>query len=83
MTASLESIVGAKEWVFPTCAYGMCPMISLKGDLPVVVLGHVLWVYWASGSHLAQSVCAPFLNIWRYCSSHWLVRSDCLSVCGW
>src|SRR6266403_545182 len=81
--ASLESIVGAKEWVFPTCVYGMCPMISSKGDLPVVALGHALWVYWASGSHLAQSVWAPFPKIWRYCSNHWFVRLDCPSVCGW
>src|SRR6266478_6160072 len=81
--ASLESTVGAREWVFPTCAYGMCPMISLKGDLPVVTLGQALCVYWARGSHLAQSVCAPFPNIRRYCSSHWLVRLDCTSVCGW
>src|SRR6266446_3828023 len=80
---SLESIVGAREWVFPMCAYGTCPMISSNGDLPVVALGHALWVYWASGSHLAQSVCALFPNIRRYCSSHWLVLSDCLSVCGW
>src|SRR6266404_3664281 len=80
---SLESIAGAREWVFPTCAYGTCPMISSKGDLPVRALGQVLWVYWASGSHLAQSVCAPFPNIQRYCSSHWLVRLDCPSVWGW
>ncbi len=58
-------------------------MISSNGDLPVVTLGHALWVYWASGSHLDQSVCALFLNIWRYCSSHWLVLLDCPSVCGW
>src|SRR6266436_6145176 len=81
--ASLESIAGAREWVFPMCAYGMCPMISLKGDLPVVALGHALWVYWARGSHLAQSVCALFPNIWRYCSSHWLVLLDWPSICGW
>src|SRR6266403_4399249 len=80
---SLKSIAGAKEWVFLMCVYGTCPMISSKGDLPIVVLGHALWVYWASGSHLAQSVCAPFPNIRRYCSSHWLVHSDCPSVCGW
>src|SRR6266478_6539032 len=81
--ASLELTAGAKEWVFPTCVYGTCPMISSKGDLPITALGHALWVSWASGSHLAQSVCALFLNIWRYCSSHWFVRSDCPSVCGW
>src|SRR6266446_199596 len=81
--ASLELIAGAREWVFPTCMYGTCPMISSKGDLPVVALGQALCVYWASGSHLAQSVCAPFPNIWRYCSNHWLVCSDCLSVWGW
>ncbi len=80
---SLESIAGAREWVFPTCAYGMCPMISSKGDLPIAALGQALWVYWASGNHLAQSVCALFPNIWRYCSSHWLVLSDWPSVCGW
>src|SRR6266446_6709348 len=28
---SLESIAGAKGWVFPMCAYGTCPMISSKG----------------------------------------------------
>src|SRR6266478_1451905 len=61
----------------------MCPMISLNGDLPVGTLSHGLWVYWARGSHLDQSSCAPFPNIWRYCSSHWLVLSDCPSVCGW
>src|SRR6266404_371117 len=46
--ASLELIAGAREWVFPTCAYGTCPMISSKGDLPVVALGHALCIYWAS-----------------------------------
>ncbi len=53
---SLELTAGAREWVFPTCAYGTCPMISSNGGLPVVALGHALWVYWASGSHLDQSV---------------------------
>src|SRR6266446_1247750 len=43
---SLELTVGTREWVFPMCAYGTCPMISLNGDLPIVTLGHVLWVYW-------------------------------------
>src|SRR6266403_1829339 len=81
--ASLESIVGAKEWVFPMCTYGVCPMISSKGDLLVAMLGHALWVYWAIGSHLAQSVWALFPKIRRYCSSHWFVRSDCPSICGW
>src|SRR6266481_4373635 len=37
--ASLELTAGARGWVFPTCAYGTCPMISSKGDLPVVALG--------------------------------------------
>src|SRR6266403_1367952 len=81
--ASLESTAGAREWVFPMCVYDTCPMISSKGDLPVVMLGHVLWVYWASGIHLAQSICALFPNIRRYCSNHWLVLSDWPSVCGW
>src|SRR6266403_1008004 len=78
---SLELIAGAREWVFPIWVYGMCPMISLKGAFPIAVLGQALWVYWASGSHFAQSVCAPFLNILRYCSSHWFVLLDCPSIC--
>src|SRR6266404_6803614 len=81
--ASLELIAGAREWVFPTCAYGTCPMISSKGDFPVAAFGQALCVYWASGSHLAQSICALFPNIRRYCSNHWLVCSDCPSVWGW
>src|SRR6266446_5822360 len=36
---SLELIAGAREWVFPTWAYGMCPMISLKGALPIAAHG--------------------------------------------
>src|SRR6266403_2378443 len=80
---SLKLIAGTREWVFLMCAYGTCPIISSNGDLPIVALGQALWVYCASGSHLAQSVCAPFLNIQRYCSSHWLVLSDWPSVCGW
>src|SRR6266478_1279590 len=80
---SLESMARASEWVFPMCAYSTCPMISSNGAFPVAALGQALWVYWASSSHFAQSVCALFLNILRYCSNHWLVLLDCPSVCGW
>src|SRR6266403_1920379 len=70
-------------WVCVIACCAACLMISSKGDFPVAALGQALCVYWARGSHLAQSVCAPFPNIRRYCSSHWLVRSDCPSVWGW
>src|SRR6266403_2178655 len=80
---SLESTAGAREWVFPTCAYGTCPMISSKGDFPVAAFGQALCVYWASGSHLAQSVCAPFPNIWGYFSTLGWFLWDCPSVGGW
>src|SRR6266446_7461872 len=40
--ASLESIAGAREWVFLIWAYGMCPMISSKGALPIAVLSQAL-----------------------------------------
>src|SRR6266403_3848143 len=81
--ASLESTAGAREWVFPTCAYGTCPMISSKGDFPVAAFGQALCVYWASGSHLAQSVCAPFPNFWGYFSTLGWFLWDCPSVGGW
>src|SRR6266436_3916688 len=64
--ASLESIAGAREWVFPVWAYGMCPMISSKGAFPVAALGQALWVYCASRSHFALSICAPFPNLLIY-----------------
>src|SRR6266478_973361 len=78
---SLELTAGAREWVFLMWAYGTCPMINSKGAFPVAALGQALWVYWAKGSHFAQSICALFPNILRYCSSHWFVLSDCLSIC--
>src|SRR6266576_7285016 len=58
-------------------------MMSSNGVFFIVSLGHALWVYCAIGSQLLQSVCAPFVYIRKNCSTHWFVRSDCPSVCGW
>ena len=36
---------------------GVNPIRRSNGVCPVVILGHKLWTYWATGSHLAQSSC--------------------------
>ena len=71
-------------WVFfAWWACGTYPMISSKGGALVVELGQALCTYWAMGNHFAQSSCWWLTKILRYCSSHWLVHSDCSSVWGW
>ena len=49
----------------------------------MVLLGQLLCTNSATGRHCAQSSCHSFTQKRRYCSSHWLERSDCLSVRGW
>src|SRR6266478_1509246 len=36
--ASLKLMASAREWAFLTCTYCMCPMINLKGALPIKYL---------------------------------------------
>ena len=65
------------------CACGMYPMIYSKGALPVVSLVHALCVYCMIGNHSLQLFYVPFAYIWRNCLTHWLLCSNCLSVCRW
>ena len=58
-------------------------MISSNGGSFVVELGQALCTYCAIGSHFTQSSCQWLTNILRYCSSHWLVLSNCPLVWGW
>src|SRR6266702_5399555 len=62
---------------------GSFPMINLNGELFVVAFGHEIWANWAIGSRSAQLSCCALLQCQRNCSTHWLLRSDCPSVCGW
>ena len=52
-------------------------------DSRVVSLGQLLCTNSATGRRCAQSSCRSFTQKRRYCSNHWLERSDCPSVQGW
>src|SRR6266702_3900728 len=62
---------------------GSLPMSNLNGELFVVALGHELCANWVIGSRSAQLSCCALLQCRRICSTHWLFRSDCPSICGW
>src|SRR6266702_7290639 len=61
---------------------GSLPMSNLNGELFVVALGQELCANWATRSRSAQLSCCVLLQCRRNCSTHWLLRSDCLSICG-
>src|SRR6266702_6394383 len=61
---------------------GSLPMSSLNGECFVVAFGQELCANWAIGSRSAQLCCCVLLLCRRNCSIHWLLRSDCPSVCG-
>src|SRR6266702_8938064 len=62
---------------------GSLPISNLNGEFLVVALGQELCANWAIGSRSAQLSCCVLLQCRRNCSTHWLLRSDCPSVCGW
>ena len=62
---------------------GVTPISNLKGGILVVWKGWEFRTNWASGSHLAQSVCYSLQKILRYVLRVWLVLLDCPSVWGW
>src|SRR5487761_1613246 len=64
-------------------AFGVYPISKSNGVFFVVVWGHEFLTYCASGSHSAHVFCLVPQYSRRYCSSDWLVRSLCPSVCGW
>src|SRR5487761_473533 len=65
------------------CALGVHPISKSNGVFFVVVFGHEFLTYCASGNHSAHVFCFVPQYSRRYCSSDWLVRSLCPSVCGW
>ena len=80
---SHSSTAGVLASPFFQCIVGLYPMISSNGVFFVVSFVHWLCANLACGSHVIQSFCVSLQKLRRYCSSHWFVRSDCPSVCGW
>src|SRR6266702_982782 len=74
------STVGAFIFLSSHVVLGSLPISNLNGELHVVAFGQELWANCAIGRRSAQLSCCTLLQCLRYCSTHWLLRSDCPSI---
>src|SRR6266702_4172866 len=83
ISCSRSSTVWTAVYLSSHFLRGSLPLCRLTVECFVVAFGQELCANWAIGSRSAQLFCCVVLQCGRNCSTHWLVRSDCPSVCGW
>src|SRR6266702_409214 len=80
--SSLNTTCGIGDGLSVQSACGLNPYSTKKGDSPVVSFGQLLCANSARGRYVCQLFCRSLTQNHKYCSSHWFVCSDCLSVQG-
>ena len=82
MVSMHSLVVGFDDRVGFHSMRGWYPYSNSNGVFFVVAFGHELRVNCASGSHVDQLSCLVVVQNHKYCSRHWFVLSNCLSVWG-
>src|SRR6266702_5099010 len=78
--SSLNATCGIGDGLSIQSACGLKPYNVKKGDSPVVSFGQLLCANSVSGRYVCQLSWCSLTQNRKYCSSHWLVHSDCPSV---
>jgi hypothetical protein len=71
---------GRVKVIFVYHIFGVYPMRRSNGVILVTSLGQALCTNWARGNNNAQLSCWKFPYMCRYCSNHWFVLLDWLSI---